>query len=218
MSEYSDRPVGAQTYSDEEVAAVVNQARKHGLKVATHAHGSDGIMASVKAGAASIEHGSMLTEEIIAEMIKRGIYLVPTTPIMNKESLKDPHLPPKGVAVVKQGIQSHQWAIKAGVRIAYGTDAGLYPHGQNADGFQDLVEYGMSTAQAIRTATVSAADLLGVDDRGVIEVGKLADLIAVDGNPLEDISRLKDVGFVMKNGTIFKLDAVLRARNRRCGQ
>ena len=200
----SDKPVGPSTYSDEKVAAVVNQARKHGLKVATHAHGSEGIMASVKAGVASIEHGSMLTEEIISQMKKRGTYLVPTTPIMNKRSLKDSHLPAKGIAVVEQAIQSHQRAIKSGVKIAYGTDAGLYPHGQNADGFEDLVEYGMTPAEALKTATINAAALLGVDDRGVIEVGKLADLIALHGSPLEDISVLKKVGFVMKNGTIFK--------------
>jgi imidazolonepropionase-like amidohydrolase len=183
---------------------VVTQARKHGLKVATHAHGSEAILASVKAGVASIEHGSTLTDEIIVEMKKRGTYLVPTTPIMNKASLLDEHLPPKGVAVVKEGIQSHKRAIKAGVNIAYGTDAGLYPHGQNADGFQDLIEYGMSPAQALRTATVSAAVLLGVDDRGEIMHGKLADIIAVNGDPLEDITLLKNVGFVMKNGRIFK--------------
>jgi imidazolonepropionase-like amidohydrolase len=210
MSAHSDKPVGPQTYSDEEVAAVVIQAKKHGLKVATHAHGSEGIMASVKGGVASIEHGSLLTEEIIAQMNRRGTYLVPTTPVMNKASLQDPHLPAKGLAVVKQGIQSHQRAIKAGVNIAYGTDAGLYPHGRNADGFVDLVEYGMSAAQAITTATVNAARLLGVDDRGAIVVGKLADIIAVNGNPLEDVSLLQNVSFVMKNGRIYKLDAKSR--------
>jgi imidazolonepropionase-like amidohydrolase len=202
----SDKPVGPQTYSNEEVEAVVLQAQKHGLKVATHAHGSDAIMASVKAGVASIEHGSTLTDEIIAEMIKRKTYLVPTTPIMNEASLQDAHLPPKGIAIVKKGIQSHQRAIEAGVKIAYGTDAGLYPHGKNADGFPDLVEYGMTTAQAIETATTNAAELLGVEDRGVIEVGKLADIIAVQGNPLEEISLLQNVSFVMKNGRVFKLD------------
>ena len=206
MSEHSDRPVGAQTYTDEEVAAVVVQARKHGLNVATHAHGSDGIMASVKAGVASIEHGSMLTAKIIEEMKARGTFLVPTTPIMNRAALLDPHLPPKGVAVVEQGIKSHKWAIKEGVKIAYGTDAGLYPHGQNADGFTDLIEYGMSPAQAIKTATVNAAELLGVDDRGAIVVGKLADIIAVNGDPLADVSVLGSVIFVMKNGRIYKMD------------
>ena len=190
--------------STNDTAELVKQARKHGLKVATHAHGSEGIMASVKAGAASIEHGSMLTDEIIGEMKSRGTFLVPTTPIMNRASLADAHLPPKGIVVVKAGIQSHRRAIDAGVKIAYGTDAGLYPHGDNADGFRDLVEYGMSPAQAIKTATVNAAELLGVDDRGAIAVGMMADIIAVEGNPLEDVSLLQDVSFVMKNGRIYK--------------
>jgi imidazolonepropionase-like amidohydrolase len=206
MSEYSDKPVGAQTYSDEEVVAVVTRAREHGLKVATHAHGSDGIMASVKAGVASIEHGSLLTDEIVEEMKARGTYLVPTTPIMNSASLDDPHSPPKAIGIIRKAIQSHRRAIDAGVKIAYGTDAGLYPHGRNADGFQDLVDYGMSPAQAIKTATINAADLLGVDDRGSLELGKLADIIAVKGNPLRDVSVLQNVSFVMKNGTIYKMD------------
>lgn len=200
-----DKPVGSQTYTDEEVAAVVLQAKKHGLKVATHAHGADAILASVKAGVASIEHGSTLSNEIIMEMKKRGTYLVPTTTIMNKASLQDPNLPPKGVAVIKQGIKSHQRAIKAGVNIAYGTDAGLYPHGQNADGFQDLIDYGMSSAMVLRTATINAADLLGIDDVGEIAVGKLADIIAVNGNPLEEVSLLQNVSFVMRNGKIYKI-------------
>jgi len=210
MSAHSDKPVGPQTYSDEEVEAAVIQAKIHGLKVASHAHGSEGIMAAVKGGVASVEHGSLLTDEIIAQMKQRGTYLVPTTPIMNKASLQDPHLPPKGIAVIRQGIQSHKRAIKAGVKIAYGTDAGLYPHGKNADGFMDLVEYGMSPAQAIQTATSEAASLLGVDDRGSLTVGKLADLIAVVGNPLEDVSLLQNVSFVMKNGRIYKLDDKFR--------
>jgi len=206
MSEYSDRPVGAQTYSDDEVAAVVIRAREHGLKVATHAHGSEGIMASVKGGVASIEHGSLLTDEIIEEMKARGTYLVPTTPIMNSASLEDPHSPPKAIAVIKKAIQSHRRAIDAGVKIAYGTDAGLYPHGRNADGFKDLIDYGMSPAQAIKTATVNAAELLGVEDRGSLEIGKLADIIAVKGDPLREVSVLQNVSFVMKNGTIYKMD------------
>lgn len=206
MSEYSDKPVGGQTYSDEEVATVVQQARQHGLKVATHAHGSDGILASVNAGVASIEHASLLTDEIIVAMKKHGTFLVPTTPLMNRQALHDPHLPPKGAAVVKRGIASHKKAIKTGVNIAYGTDAGLYPHGQNADGFVDLLEYGMSPAEAIQTATLNAAQLLGVNDRGQIAATKLADIIAVNGNPLEDIRLLQKVSFVMKNGKIYKMD------------
>lgn len=176
------------------------------MKVATHAHCFEGIMASVKAGVASIEHGSMLTDEIIEEMKARGTYLVPTTPIMNRATLKIPNSPSELLKLRRQAIRSHENAIVAGVKIAYGTDAGMFPHGQNASGFPDLVEYGMSPAEAIRTATVNAADLLGVDDRGTIEVDKLADIVAVKGNPLEDVGLLQDVLFVMKNERIYKND------------
>jgi imidazolonepropionase-like amidohydrolase len=204
MSAYSDVPVGSPTYSQELIAVVVKRAAKHGMKVATHAHGSAGIMASVKGGVASIEHGSELTDDIISEMKARGTFLVPTTNSMNSASLKDPNQPPKAAEIVRQAIKSHKRAIKAGLKIGYGTDAGLYPHGKNADGFADLVEYGMTPAEALRTATSNAAELLGVSDRGSIEVGKLADIIAVSGNPLKEINLLKSVNFVMKDGTIFK--------------
>jgi imidazolonepropionase-like amidohydrolase len=201
-----DATVGAQQMSDEEMTAVVQEAARHGLKVAAHAHGSAGILAAVKAGVASIEHGSMLTDEIIALMKQRGTYLVPTAYLI--EAIKMDALPPPIAAKAKQVLplarQSHQKAVQAGVKIAFGTDAAVYPHGDNAREFAVYVGYGLRPIDAIRTATTGAADLLGVTDRGVIAPGKLADLIAVPGDPLADVRVLERVQFVMKGGVIVK--------------
>lgn len=195
-------PVGAQQYSYEELKAMVDEAARHGVKVAAHAHGSDGILVAVKAGVASVEHGSMLTDEIIAEMKARGTWLVPTTYLAERIDLAA--LPPvvrgKAEQVLPVMRVSLERAIAAGVRIAFGTDAGVYPHGENAGEFAVYVKLGMSPLDALRTATVNAADLLGRDDRGVLAPGKLADVIAVAGNPLEDIEATKDVRFVMVGG------------------
>ena len=195
-------PVGAQQYSYEEMKAMVDEAARHGVKVAAHAHGSEGILAAVKAGVASIEHGSVLTDEIITEMKARGTYLVPTTYLADRIPLDQ--LPPivrgKAEQVLPVMRQSLEKAIAQGVKIAFGTDAGVYPHGENAGEFGIYVKLGMSPLDALRTATVHAADLLGRDDRGVLAEGKLADIIAVAGNPLEDIEATKDVRFVMVGG------------------
>lgn len=195
-------PVGAQQYSDEELTAMVDEAARHGVKVAAHAHGSEGILAAVRAGVASIEHGSMLTDEIIAEMKARGTYLVPTTYLVDRIPMDV--LPPlvrgKAEYVLPLARASVEKAIRSGVKIAFGTDAGVYPHGENAGEFSIYVRMGMSPLEALRTATVHAADLLGTDDRGILEVGRLADVIAVAGNPLEDIEATKDVRFVMVGG------------------
>ncbi len=199
-------PVGAQQYSLEELEAMVEEASRHGVKVAAHAHGSEGILAAVQAGVASIEHGSMLTEEIIELMIEKGTYLVPTTYLVDVINLEV--LPPlvrsKAMSILPLARESVRRAIAAGVPIAFGTDAGVFPHGQNAGEFSVYVDLGMSEAEALRTATVHAADLLGVDDRGRLEEGLLADIIAVPGNPLEDISVTEDVSFVMLGGKVVK--------------
>lgn len=198
--------VGAQQLSDAEMRIIVEEAERHGLKVAAHAHGSQGILAAVNAGVASIEHGSMLTAEILAQMKKRGTYLVPTAYILG--AIPFEALPPPIAAKAKQVIplaqESHREAVKAGVKIAFGTDAGVYPHGVNAREFAVYVKYGMTPLDAIRTATVNAADLLGVSDRGSIAPGKFADLIAVSGDPLKDVRTLERVSLVIKGGVVVR--------------
>jgi imidazolonepropionase-like amidohydrolase len=201
-----DATLGAQQLSDAELQAIVQEATRHGLKVAAHAHGTDGILAAVRAGVASIEHGSMLSDEAIELMKRRGTYLVPTAYLLS--TFKFDSMPPAIAAKARQVIplaqDSHRRAIKAGVKIAFGTDAAVYPHGDNAHEFAVYVGYGMRPADAIRTATVNAADLLGVTDRGQIAPGKLADLIAVRGNPLDDVKTLQQVLWVMKGGVVVK--------------
>jgi imidazolonepropionase-like amidohydrolase len=198
--------VGAQQLSDAELQAIVQEANRHGLKVAAHAHGTEGIKAAVRAGVASIEHGSMIDDEAADLMKRRGTYLVPTAYLLS--TFKYESLPPPIAAKAKEVVPlaqaSHRRAIRAGVKIAFGTDAAVYPHGDNAREFAVYVGYGMRPADAIRTATVNAADLLGVSDRGVIAPGKLADLIAVRGNPLEDVRVLEQVPWVMKGGEVVK--------------
>jgi imidazolonepropionase-like amidohydrolase len=199
-------PVGAQQYTLEELRAMVDEAARHGIKVAAHAHGSEGILAAVQAGVASIEHGSVLTDEIIDLMIERGTYLVPTTYLADVIALDV--LPPlvraKAETILPLMRQSLERAIAAGVRIAFGTDAGVFPHGDNAGEFEVYVRLGMSELEALRTATVHAADLLGLDDRARLREGLLADIIAVPGNPLEDITVTEDVAFVMLGGRVIK--------------
>src|SRR3954463_576545 len=201
-----DATLGAQQLSDEELRAIVQEANRHGLKVAAHAHGTEGIKAAVRAGVASIEHGSMLDDDAIDLMKRRGTYLVPTAYLLG--TFQFDSMPPAIAAKARQVIplarESHRRAIRAGVKIAFGTDAAVYPHGDNAKEFAVYVGYGMKPIEAIRTATVNAADLLGVSDRAVIAAGKLADLIAVRGNPLEDVRVLEQVPWVMKGGIVVK--------------
>src|SRR5829696_6711359 len=165
-----DATLGAQQLSDAELQAIVQEAARHGLKVAAHAHGQEGIKAAVRAGVASIEHGSMIDDETAALMKQRGTYLVPTAYLLG--TFKFESLPPpiaaKAREVIPMAQESHRRAIRAGVKIAFGTDAAVAPHGDNAKEFADYVDYGMRPLEAIRTATLNAADLLGVSDRGVI--------------------------------------------------
>ena len=199
-------PVGAQQYTLEELTAMVDEAARHGIKVAAHAHGSEGIMAAVQAGVASIEHGSILTDEIMDLMIEKGTYLVPTTYLVDRIDLDV--LPPlvrrKAEEILPHARNSVQNAIDRGVPIAFGTDAGVFPHGENAGEFGIYVGMGMSELDALRTATIHAADLLGTADRGRVAEGMLADIIAVPGNPLDDIDVTKDVRFVMLGGRVIK--------------
>lgn len=199
-------PVGAQQLSEEELAAIVEEAARHGVKVAAHAHGTAGIEAAVRAGVASIEHGSMLSDQVIELMKERGTYLVPTTYLADAIDLDALPAPirAKAEAILPVAKESIRKAIAAGVPIAYGTDAAVYPHGDNAKELAALVERGMSPLAALRSATQGAADLLDLEDRGVIAEGKRADLIAVQGNPLEDVSVLERVEFVMLGGEVVK--------------
>ena len=199
-------PVGAQQYSLEELTAMVEEAARHGIKVAAHAHGSEGILAAVQAGVASIEHGSILTDEIMDLMIEKGTYLVPTTYLADRIPLDELPAPVRAKAEEILPIMrvSLQRAIDRGVPIAFGTDAAVLPHGENAGEFGIYVGMGMSELDALRTATIHAADLLGTPDRGRLAVGMLADIIAVPGNPLDDIEVTKDVQFVMLGGRVIK--------------
>lgn len=197
---------GAQQYSDEELQVIVEEATRHGLKVMAHAHGSEGIMAAVKAGVASIEHGSMLTPEIIREMKRRGTYYVPTI------HLNDIPLPPetpewtvkKSEFLAPHVENSFRMAMEQGVNIALGSDAGVMAHRDARLEFYAMVKRGMPELQALQSSTIDAAKLLGVDDRGQLKAGMLADIIAVSGNPLEDIRLMEDVAFVMKGGEVVK--------------
>lgn len=201
-----EESVGAQQYSDAELRAIVEETERHGLKVAAHAHGTGGIKAAVRAGVASVEHGSVLDEEAIRLMKERGAYLVPTTHLADAIDLDA--LPPpvreKAERILPRAKESVRRAIDAGVKIAFGTDTPVFPHGQNGREFGALVERGMTPLEAIRSATLRAADLLGAEDRGRIEEGMLADLVAVEGDPLEDIHAMEEVRFVMKDGRVYR--------------
>lgn len=202
---------GAQEFTLEEMQAAVDEARKFGLKVAAHAHGTQGIKDAVKAGVASIEHGTMLDDECITLMKEKGTYLV--ADIYDDEFIQGEGKKrgmPKDFLEHDANLGQMQRdnfakAVKAGVKIAYGTDAGVYPHGQNALQFAWQVKFGQTPMQAIQSATSGAADLLGKPGEiGSISPGKKADLIAVKGDPLADIALLEKVQFVMKDGKVIK--------------
>lgn len=196
----------------EEVKAIVETANDFGIKVAAHAHGDEGMQRAVIGGVASIEHGTMMSEETMELMKKHGTYLVPT--ITAGWSVADSakiegYFPevvrPKALAIGPQIQNTFSKAYKKGVKIAFGTDAGVFPHGKNALEFQYMTEAGMPAMEVIQSATMGGATLLGIEDKlGSIEVGKLADIIAVDKNPVEDVSTMMNVIFVMKDGKVFK--------------
>ncbi|MCC7531484.1 MAG: amidohydrolase family protein [Candidatus Melainabacteria bacterium] len=202
---------GAQEFTLEEMQAAVDEARKFGLKVAAHAHGTQGIKDAVKAGVASIEHGTCLDEECIALMKEKGTYLV--ADIYDDEFIQGEGKKrgmPKDFLEHDHNLGQIQRdnfakAVKAGVKIAFGTDAGVYPHGQNAKQFAWQTKYGQTPMEAIQSATINAADLIGKKaELGSISPGKKADLIAVEGDPLTDILILEKVKFVMKDGKVVK--------------
>jgi len=198
-------------YSPEEMKAIVDTAHGLGRKVAAHAHGALGIKNAVLAGVDSIEHGSYSNDEDIALMKQRGTYLVPTVFLEDWLSANYQHLgftqsmTDKMNMVLPIAKQNLSHAFKEGVKIAFGTDAAVYPHGMNAGEFATMVKMGLRPLVAIQAATVNAADLLGWSDRvGTLEPGKFADIVAVDGDPIADVSILEHVRFVMKGGEIIK--------------
>ncbi len=202
---------GLPQYSFEEMKALCDEAHLWGRKVCAHAHGTEAIKLAVKAGVSSIEHGSLIDAEGIQLMKDKGVYLVADIyvdeyilaeytkkgypeKILNKERM-----------IGKLQRENFQKAATAGVKIAYGTDAGVYPHGWNGKQFYYMVKFGLKPMQAIQSATINAADLLYWKDKiGSITKGKLADIIAVEGNPLDDITILENVKFVMKDGNVYK--------------
>ncbi len=198
---------------DDEAKAIVETARLYGKKVAVHAHGADGITLALKMGADSVEHGTLMDDEAIALFKKTGAYYVPTLSTVNgylERIAKDPNAYPPAVrAKIDWRIsitgKALEKAVPAGVKIAFGTDAGVSKHGRNGDEFELMVKHGMTPMQAIVAATVNAADLLGLSKEvGSIEPGKSADIIAVSGDPLKDVRLLKSVGFVMRAGVVHK--------------
>jgi imidazolonepropionase-like amidohydrolase len=205
-----DDPQASQ-YTLEEMKAIVADAHRLGRKVAAHAHGAQGILWASEAGVDSIEHGSYIDDAGIAEMKKNGTYLVPTLYLgdwfmENAEKNRVPDfLLVKAKAVMPAARKNVAHAFASGVKVAFGTDAAVYPHGLNAHEFAVMVKLGLTPLQSIQAATINAADLLGWSDKiGTIEPGKWADIIAVDGDPLRDVTTLERVKFVMKGGELVK--------------
>jgi imidazolonepropionase-like amidohydrolase len=197
--------ITAETYTPQEMRAIIETAHTMGRKTAAHAHGSVGIKDAVLAGVDSIEHGSGITEEIIQLMKQRGTYLVPTVYVGEwyQENAKNLGLP--ATQAVPGRSENLARAFREAVKVAFGTDSGTFPHGLNGKEFSAMAALGMTPTDALRAATVNAAELIGWSDRvGTLEPGKLADVIAVDGDPLRDVKVLEHVRFVMKGGQVVK--------------
>ncbi len=199
-------------FFEDEIDAIVKTAKDYGFKVAVHAHGEEGMKRAIRAGVNSIEHGTFMDDEAIELFKKHGTWYVPT--ITAGKAVGDsakipgyypPVVVPKALETGPQIQKTFAKAYKAGVKIAFGTDAGVYKHGMNWLEFGYMIEAGMTPMDAIRSATISAADLLGEKDKlGSIEAGKLADIVAVDGDPLKDAKSFGKVVFVMKDGMVYK--------------
>ena len=197
---------------EDEMRAVIETAKSFGRKTAAHAHGKDGIDTALRAGVDSIDHGSFIDDQTIALFKERGAFLVPTmmAPIAALDQARRGDRPPASLAKAEEAaaamLESHKRAIRAGVKIAFGTDTGVSKHGINAQEFKLMVDAGMTPMAAIHAATVNAAELLGRPTTiGTIEKGKDADIIAVSGSPLDDVTRLEKVDFVMRRGVVHKL-------------
>lgn len=202
---------GAAQNTVEEIAAIVEEAHQRGLKVASHAHGNEGIKNAIRAGVDTIEHASYLDKEAISMAKSKGVYLamdIYNTEYTQAEGRKNGQLEEslrKDAEIAEIQRESFREAVKAGAKVVYGTDSGVYPHGDNGKQFSWMVKYGMTPAAAIRSATILAAEALGKEKvLGQIKPGFAADLIGVDGDPLADVAALENVGFVMKDGVVHK--------------
>ncbi len=197
-------------FTDAELAAIVATASDYGFHVAAHAHGKAGMLRAVRAGVKSIEHGTYMDEEVMREMRRNGTYLVPTITagrwVADKARI-DGYFPaivrPKAAAIGPQIQETFARAHAAGINIVFGTDGGVFPHGENASEFVYMVEGGMTPMEAIKSATSVAADFLERPDLGSLAPGNVADVVAVVGNPLDDIALLQNVEFVMKDGVVY---------------
>jgi imidazolonepropionase-like amidohydrolase len=217
-----EESVGAPQFSQEEMNAVVEEAAMWGKRVAAHAHGGEAIKRAIRAGVASVEHASLIDDEGIRLAKERGTYLV--MDIYNDDYILAEYkrlgypdkILEKERKIGRTQRERFRRAAQAGVKLAFGTDAGVYPHGWNGKQFAKMVEWGLTPMQAIQAATVNAADLLGWSDRvGQLSAGHFADLVAVSGDPLKDVTELERVKFVMKGGVVYKDDCGLRAAG--CG-
>jgi imidazolonepropionase-like amidohydrolase len=199
-------------FTPEELKAIIETAKEYGYHVAAHAHGAEGMKRAVEAGVTTIEHGTKMTEEVMDLMIKKGTYFVPTISAGKfvAEQAKvpgyyHPLVVPKALEIGPQIQATFAKAYKRGVKIAFGTDAGVYPHGQNGKEFTYMVEAGMPAMEAIKSATVVPAGILGMSEKiGTIAPGMLADIVATDENPLKNIKTMESVSFVMKDGVVYK--------------
>jgi imidazolonepropionase-like amidohydrolase len=196
---------GAQHYSDEELLAIVDEAHRRGLRVAAHTHGAEAVKHAVACGIDCIEHGFLMDDEAIQMLVDNDRFLVTTRRLA--EAMDVSHAPKelqdKAAEMFPKAKTSIKAAYEAGVKIAVGTDAPAIPHGKNADELVTLVDWGMPPLAVLRAATVTAAELINSTDRGRLAAGQLADIIAVPGNPLEDITVTQNVSFVMKGGKVY---------------
>ncbi|MEP1151070.1 MAG: amidohydrolase family protein [Balneola sp.] len=201
----------APQFFTDELEAIIETANDYGMHVAAHAHGAEGMKRAVEAGVTTIEHGTNMTEEVMDLMIEKGAYFVPTISagkwVAEKAKIDGYYPPlvvPKALDIGPRIQATFARAYKRGVKIAFGTDAGVFPHGLNGREFRYMVEVGMPEMEAIKSATITAATVLDMQDSiGSIKAGKYADIIAVDKNPLNDISAMENVSFIMKNGVVY---------------
>lgn len=199
-------------FTDEELKGIIETAKDYGMHTAAHAHGAEGMKRAVLAGITTIEHGTKMTEEVMDLMKQKGTFYVPTITagrfVADQAKVPGYYHPlvvPKALEIGPQIQETFKKAYKRGVKIAFGTDAGVFPHGENGKEFTYMVESGMPPMEAIKSATVVNAGILGITDKaGTLEVGKFADIIATDENPLQNIKTLEKVSFVMKEGVIYK--------------